>query len=81
MSTDEELIQLARRARGKAHRAPLAKWSMDHKGHSSINNHTRAYVDRTNDLIEIMQELDKRGIPMPECDCEEGAHKTRKDRK
>lgn len=72
--TDEELLAKLSQARGAAHRAPFAEWSKDHRGHSSIVNHTDAWAARGNDFLKLSEEADRRGLKMPACDCPAGAH-------
>lgn len=60
--TDEELLAKVSAARGAAHRAPFAEWSKDHKGHSSIVNHTNAWATRGNELMALAEEVDRRGL-------------------
>lgn len=72
--TDAELLERTAQARGLAHRAPFAEWSKDHRGHSAIVHHTRAWTDRSNDFLELMTEVDRRGLSMPACDCPPGSH-------
>lgn len=71
--TDAELLTATSVARA-AHRAPMAIWSMDHQGHSSINNHTSGYAFRGNDFMALADECEKRGLKLPQCDCPAGAH-------
>jgi hypothetical protein len=72
--TDEELLAKVSAARGAAHRARLAEWSKDHRGHSSIVNHTSAYAVRGDELMAFADELERRGLKLPPCDCPPGAH-------
>ena len=72
--TDEELLAKVSAARGAAHRAPFAEWSKDHRGHSSIVNHTSAYATRGDELMAFADELERRGLKLPPCDCPPGAH-------
>lgn len=72
--TNEELLQKTAAARGLAHRAPFAEWSKDHRGHSSIVNHTDAWAVRSNEFNVFMDEVERRGLKMPPCDCPPGAH-------
>ena len=72
--TNEELIRKTSAARGLAHRAPLAEWSLDHRGHSAIVNHTNAWAVRSREFHELMDECERRGLAMPPCDCPPGAH-------
>lgn len=71
---DQELLQRTSAARGHAHRAPFAKWSKDHRGHSAIVRHTSAWSDRSNEFLVLMNEVKRRGLQMPPCDCPLGAH-------
>lgn len=71
--TDEELLQRTSAARGAAHRAEFAEWSMDHKGHSAIVHHTNGWADRSREFFELMDEVERRGLKMPPCDCPDGA--------
>jgi hypothetical protein len=72
--TDDELLRRVSAARGAAHRAPFSEWSKDHRGHSSIVNHTVSFAARGNDFAALAIELRKRGLNIPACDCPEGAH-------
>lgn len=63
--TDEELLAKVSAARGAAHRAPFAEWSKDHRGHSSIVNHTSAWATRGNELMALAEEVDRRGLKWP----------------
>lgn len=71
--SDEDLLQKISVARGLAHRAPFAEWSMDHRGHSAIVHHTSAWADRSNEFFSLMNEADRRGLAMPPCDCPPGS--------
>lgn len=71
---DEELLAAVSAARGKAHRAPFAEWSKDHRGHSAIIHHTNAWAVESGELVRLCHELTKRGLAMPNCDCPAGAH-------
>lgn len=72
--TDEELLSKFSAAIGAAHRAPLAEWSKDHRGHSSIVNHTDAWAARGHEMMALAEMLDQRGLKWPECDCPPGSH-------
>lgn len=72
--TDEELLQKTAKARGAAHRAEFAEWSKDHRDHSAIVHHTRGYADRANEFVELMQEVTRRGLKIPRCDCSPTQH-------
>ena len=72
--TDAELLAAVSRARGEAHRAPFAEWSMDHKGHSAIVNHTSAWETRGYEFARLYQMCLERGLKLPPCDCPAGAH-------
>jgi hypothetical protein len=72
--TDEELLAKVSAARGAAHRAPFAEWSKDHRDHSSIVNHTSAWATRGAELMAFADELERRGLKLPSCDCPPGAH-------
>lgn len=72
--TNEELLAKTSAARGLAHRAPFAEWSKDHRGHSSIYNHTHAWAERGDDFLTLAAECDRRGLALPPCDCPTGAH-------
>lgn len=72
--TDEELLAKVSAARVLAHRAPFAEWSKDHRGHSSIVNHTTAWAARGYELMALADELERRGLKWPPCDCPPGAH-------
>lgn len=72
--TDAELLEKTSRARGLAHRAPFAEWSKDHRGHSAIVHHTRAWADRSKEFFGLMDEVDRRGLKMPPCDCPPADH-------
>lgn len=72
--TDEELLAKVSAARGAAHRARFAEWSKDHRGHSSITNHTNAWATRGDELMAFADELERRGLKLPPCDCPPGAH-------
>ena len=72
--TDEELLAQVSAARGAAHRAAFAEWSKDHRGHSSIVNHTNAYAVRGDELMALADELERRGLKLPPCDCPPGSH-------
>lgn len=72
--TDEELIAKTSAARGLAHRAPFAEWSKDHKGHSSIVNHTNAWAANGLAFADLSDECCRRGLKIPACDCPDGAH-------
>lgn len=63
--TNEELLLATARALDAAHHAPFAEWSMDHRGHSAIVNHTRAWADRGNEWAALAAEVDRRGLPQP----------------
>lgn len=67
--TDAELLAATSAARGRAHRAPFAEWSKDHKGHSAIVHHTDAWARHADDFNALMAECDRRGLKMPPCDC------------
>lgn len=69
-----ELLAKVSAARGAAHRAPFAEWSKDHRGHSAIVNHTNAYAMRGDELMAFTDELARRGLKLPPCDCPPGAH-------
>jgi hypothetical protein len=72
--TDDELIAKLSAARGAAHRAPMAEWSKDHRGHSSIVNHTSAYAARGHEFLALADMAEKRGLAPPPCDCPAGSH-------
>lgn len=72
--TNEELLAKTSAARGITHRAPFAEWSMDHKGHSSIVHHTNAWAVTGHDFVKLAKECDRRGLPIPPCDCPAGVH-------
>lgn len=72
--TDEELLAKTSAARGACHRAPMAEWSKDHRGHSSIVNHTSAFADRGAEFMALAEEVAARGLDLPPCDCPPGAH-------
>lgn len=72
--TDDDLLLKTSAARGVAHRAPFAEWSKDHKGHSSIVVHTSTWGARSSDLLSFVSECSRRGLPLPPCDCPQGAH-------
>lgn len=72
--TDEELLAKTSAARGAAHRAPLAKWSKDHRGHSTIINHTTGFADRGNEFMMLADECRRRSLTLPACDCPDGTH-------
>lgn len=72
--TDEELLAKTSAIRGEAHRAPFAEWSKDHRGHSSIVNHTFSWATRGYEWLELTDECERRGLPIPPCDCPPGAH-------
>lgn len=72
--TDEELLVKVSAARGLAHRALFAEWSKDHKGHSFIVNHTNAWAVRGDELMAYANELERRGLKLPPCDCPAGSH-------
>lgn len=72
--SDQELLVKTADARGASHRAPFAEWSMDHRGHSAIINHTSAWADRSNEFFDLMAEVDRRGLKIPECNCPAGSH-------
>jgi len=46
------------RLRKMAHEAPFAEWSMDHRGHSSIVNHTSAWARLGNDWVRACDKRD-----------------------
>ena len=60
--TDAELLAAEKTARKAAHDAPFAEWSMDHKGHSAIINHTSAWATRSHEWMELAAECDRRGL-------------------
>jgi hypothetical protein len=72
--TNEELLARTAAARGLAHRAPFAEWSKDHKGHSSIVNHTHAWASNGTVFADLADECDQRGLEIPPCDCPPGSH-------
>ena len=72
--TNEELLARTSTARGLAHRSPFAEWSKDHRGHSSIVNHTSAWATNGMAFADLAAECDKRGLSIPACDCPPGAH-------
>jgi hypothetical protein len=72
--TNEELLARTATARGLAHRAPFAEFSKDHKGHTSIVNHTNAWATNGMAFAELAVECDRRGLEIPACDCPLGAH-------
>jgi hypothetical protein len=74
MTSDEQLLKATAAARGAAHRAPLAEWSKDHLGHSSIVYHTHAWADRSNEFSNLVAEIKRRGLEIPACDCPVGTH-------
>lgn len=76
---DEELLAKTSAARGLAHRAPFAEWSKDHKGRSSIVNHTSAWARQADDFIALSDECGRRGLLLPLCDCPAGAHNWERD--
>lgn len=78
--TDEELLAKTSIARGLAHRAPLAEWSKDHRGHSAIVNHTSAWARLGDDFIALSDECGRRGLAIPKCDCPPDAHEEKKCR-
>jgi hypothetical protein len=63
--TDADLLARTHEARKAAHEAPFAEWSMDHRGHSAIVNHTSAFAARSREWIELANEVDRRGLPQP----------------
>jgi hypothetical protein len=71
--TDAELLEATSRARGLAHRAPFAEWSKDHKGHSAIVNHSHIWAQASNDYVRLADEVDRRGLSQPQCDCPSGS--------
>lgn len=72
--TDDELLRSTSEARGAAHRAPLQEWSMDHKGHSAIVNHSRAWADRGAEFNALAEECRRRKLTLPPCDCSPESH-------
>lgn len=72
--TNEELLARTSAARGLAHRSPFAEWSKDHKGHSSIVNHTHAWATNSTAFVDLVNECSRRGLGIPPCDCPAGAH-------
>lgn len=72
--TDAELLQRLSAARGRAHRAPLAEYSKDHRGHTAIVNHTTGWRSEGAEFIELCEMAEKRGLSMPPCDCPAGSH-------
>jgi hypothetical protein len=46
------------RLRSLAHEAPFAEWSMDHRGHSSIVNHTNSWATRGNEWMAACEKRD-----------------------
>lgn len=72
--TDEELLAKLSAARGAAHRAPFAEWSKDHRGHSSIVNHTNTWATRGSEYEALAEEAGRRRLTLPPCDCLPGAH-------
>lgn len=74
IESDADFLRRVSVARGVAHRATFAEWSKDHKGHSAIVQHTRAWADKSNGLLTMMPELKRRGLALPECDCSAGSH-------
>ena len=60
--TDAELLEATAKARKAAHDAPFAEWSMDHKGHSFIVNHTSAWATRSNEWMALKEECERRGL-------------------
>lgn len=72
--TDAELLEATAKARGLSHRAPFAEWSKDHRGHSSIVNHTAAWATHGRTFSDLMEEVRRRGLEIPDCDCSPGEH-------
>ena len=72
--TNEELLRKVSEARGSAHRAPFAEWSMDHRGHSAIIHHSLAWAARSGEFFALCDELERRGLEIPPCDCPPAAH-------
>lgn len=46
------------RLREAAHIAPFAEFSMDHRGHTAIVNHTNAWATRGNEWAEACRKRD-----------------------
>jgi hypothetical protein len=55
----EEQERECARLRALMHDAPLAEWSKDHRGHSAIVNHTRAWADRSREWMAACNKLDE----------------------
>jgi hypothetical protein len=72
--TDEELLQRTSAARGLAHRAEFAEYSKDHRGHTSIVTHKSAWSVRGDEFAALADEVARRGLKSPPCDCPAGAH-------
>lgn len=63
--SDSALLGRTKEARRAAHAAPFAEWSMDHRGHSAIINHTSAWATRSREWMDLANEVDRRGLPQP----------------
>lgn len=71
---ERALLAATSAARGEAHRAPRAEYSKDHKGHTSIVNHTSAWAMRGDAFVALADECAEFGLALPPCDCPAGAH-------
>lgn len=72
--TDEELLGRCAAARGAAHRAEFAEYSLDHQGHTRIVNHVSAWAVRGDEFAALADEVARRGLKLPPCNCPSGAH-------
>lgn len=71
--SNAELISAAQRARRAAHDAPLARISMENvagqpTGVRFIESNTSAWSARSREWFELMDEVDRRGLPRPVMD-------------
>lgn len=68
--TDDELLKATAAALKAAHEAPMAMFCTENKdgkptGHHFLENHTRAWADRSREWMELADEVDRRGLIQP----------------
>lgn len=57
-SEQKRVLERCEQLRKLAHEAPFAEYSMDHRGHTAIINHTSAWARLGNDWVKACEERD-----------------------
>lgn len=78
---DESLMVAASRARGAAHRSEMSEiFEVNERGHPTgvkkiaENGHAIGWILRGNEFCALAQEIKRRGLAIPDCDCPPGSH-------